>query len=305
VTTVKQQQHPAARAVAKPAPARTIRSVGVVGAGTMGSGIAQAAALANFDVLLYDSSPEVLKGVLDRIKADFRSAVERGRVDATDATGALSRIEVTRNIGEVGSTAFIIEAAVEDLAVKREIFKKLDNIVLPDAILATNTSSLSVTSIAALTKMPESVLGMHFFNPPTVMKLVEIVRGAATSDDAVKVATDLAVRMNKTPVVCRDTPGFVVNRVARPFYGEALRLLGEGVAPVEEIDRIVRLEGGFKMGPFELMDLIGIDVNYAVTLSVYEQFFHDSRFRPHPIQRRMVEGGTLGRKTKKGFYTYP
>jgi 3-hydroxybutyryl-CoA dehydrogenase len=145
---------------------------------------------------------------------------------------------------------------------------------------------------------------MHFFNPPPVMKLVEVVRGRQTSDETVNSTRELAERLGKVTVVCKDTPGFIVNRVARPFYGEALRLLGEGVAPVEEIDRIVRLSGGFKMGPFELMDLIGIDVNYAVTKSVYEQFFHEPRFRPHPIQRQMVEAGTLGRKTKRGFYSY-
>jgi 3-hydroxybutyryl-CoA dehydrogenase len=194
---------------------------------------------------------------------------------------------------------------VEDLDVKREIFRKLDQIAPPDGILATNTSSLSITSIASMTSTPESVIGMHFFNPPTAMRLIEIVRGRQTSEATVDRIREFALALKKTPVVCSDTPGFIVNRVARPFYGEALRLLGEGVAPVEEIDRIVRESGGFKMGPFELMDLIGIDVNYAVTRSVYEQFFHEPRFRPHPLQRQMVEAGTLGRKTKKGFYTYP
>ncbi len=145
---------------------------------------------------------------------------------------------------------------------------------------------------------------MHFFNPAPVMKLVEIVRGAQTSDETVKLASGVATKMKKTPVICRDTPGFIVNRIARPFYGEALRLLGDQVASVEEIDRIVRVEGGFKMGPFELMDLIGIDVNFAVTRSIFEQFFNEPRFRPHPIQRQMVEAGTLGQKTKQGFYTY-
>ncbi len=204
----------------------------------------------------------------------------------------------------MGNADFIIEAVAEDLNVKKEIFKKLDAIVAPEAILTSNTSSLSISAIASLTKTPESVVGMHFFNPPALMKLVEVVRGRQTSDETTKTACDLALRMKKIPVVCKDTPGFIVNRVARPFYGEALRLLAEGVATVEEIDMIVKMEGGFKMGPFELMDLIGIDVNYAVTKSVYEQFFHEPRFRPHPIQRQMVEAGTLGRKTKKGFYTY-
>ncbi len=281
-----------------------IKTVGIVGAGTMGNGIAQVAARAGFDVVLYDISAEVLKGAMARIKADFRRWVEKGKITATEATEALSAIHPRRNFGDMGNADFIIEAAAEDLNVKKEIFKKLDAIVAPEAILTSNTSSLSISAIASMTKTPESVVGMHFFNPPALMKLVEVVRGRQTSDETTKTACDLALRMKKIPVVCKDTPGFIVNRVARPFYGEALRLLAEGVATVEEIDMIVKMEGGFRMGPFELMDLIGIDVNYAVTKSVYEQFFHEPRFRPHPIQRQMVEAGTLGRKTKKGFYTY-
>jgi 3-hydroxybutyryl-CoA dehydrogenase len=282
-----------------------IRTIGIIGAGTMGSGIAHVAALAGFEVLLHDASPEVLKRAMERLKGDLRNSTAKGRLSLTEATEALAAIHPRRTVSDLGEADFIIEAAVEDLAVKKDIFRKLDAIVRPDVVLATNTSSLSITAIGSLTRTPESVVGMHFFNPPPLMKLVEVVRGAQTGDAAVTAACDLALAMKKTPVVCSDTPGFIVNRVARSFYGEALRMLGEGVATVEEIDRIIRLEGGFRMGPFELMDLIGIDVNYAVTQSIYEQFFHEPRFRPHPIQRRMVEAGLLGRKTGKGFYHYP
>jgi|WetSurMetagenome_2_1015567.scaffolds.fasta_scaffold270049_2 3-hydroxybutyryl-CoA dehydrogenase len=282
-----------------------IRTIGIIGAGTMGSGIAHVAALAGFEVSLHDVSPDVLKRAMERLKGEFRNSTARGRLNVTAATEALAAIHPRRNVSDLGQADFIIEAAVEDLTVKKEIFRKLDAIVRPDVVLATNTSSLSITAIGSLTRTPESVVGMHFFNPPPLMKLIEVVRGAQTGDTAVSAACDLAIAMKKTPVVCSDTPGFIVNRVARSFYGEALRMLGEGVAPVEEIDRIVRLEGGFRMGPFELMDLIGIDINYAVTKSIFEQFFHEPRFRPHPIQRRMVEAGLLGRKTGKGFYRYP
>ncbi len=280
------------------------RTVGIIGAGTMGCGIAQVAALSGFEVLLYDVSAGALKSCMDLIRADLRAAVQKGKGNASDATEALTRIRPLRTFNDIGSADIVIEAAVEDLAVKKEIFRALDQVVAPRAILASNTSSLSITSIGSLTKAPESVVGMHFFNPPVKMKLVEIVRGSQTSEGTVRSIQETAIAMGKTPVVCSDTPGFIVNRVARPFYGEALRLLGEGAASAEQIDRIVRLSGGFRMGPFELMDLIGIDVNYAVTKSVYEQFFQEPRFRPHPIQRRMVEAGTLGRKTGRGFYPY-
>jgi len=281
-----------------------IRTIGVIGSGTMGGGIAHVASAAGLDVVLHDVSSEALKVAMERIKSDLRRDVEKGRITTTQATEIMARIHPRKAFNDLGEAEFIVEAAVENLNVKREIFKKLDAIVAPEAVLATNTSSLSITAIASLTKTPESVVGMHFFNPPPVMKLVEIVRGAQTSGATIKTATALALALGKVPVICKDTPGFIVNRVARPFYGEALRLLGEGVASVEVIDKIVKTEGGFKMGPFELMDLIGIDINYAVTRSVYEQFFHEPRFRPHPIQQRMVEAGTLGRKTGKGFYTY-
>ncbi len=281
-----------------------IKTIAIVGSGTMGTGIAQAAALAHFDVLLNDLSAEILKSGMEHIKEDLRKGVGRGQHTATEATEALSRIHPRKGFNDLSEADLVIEAAVEILEVKKEIFKKLDDIVAPEAILATNTSSLSVTAIASLTKTPESVVGMHFFNPAPQMKLVEIVRGAQTSHETVRLVSSVVTKMKKSPVVCRDTPGFIVNRVARPFYGEALRLLGDQVASVEEIDRIVRMAGGFKMGPFELMDLIGIDVNLAVTQSIFEQFYQEPRYRPHPIQRQMVQAGTLGKKTKKGFYTY-
>jgi 3-hydroxybutyryl-CoA dehydrogenase len=281
-----------------------ISTIGIIGAGTMGRGIAQLAALSHLDVILYDIFPATLKSATEIIRDDFMSGVKKGRYTSTQATGALASIHPRNIFNELGNTDFVIEAAVEDLAIKQDIFKRLDAIVKPDVILATNTSSLSVTTLASATRTPESVIGMHFFNPPVQMKLVEVVRGKETSDDAVRNTCELATRMQKVAVVCNDTPGFIVNRCARPFYGEALRLLGEKVASVKEIDRIVKTGGGFKMGPFALMDLIGIDVNYAVTKSVYEQFNHAPRFAPHPIQEKMVKAGTLGRKTKKGFYSY-
>jgi len=281
-----------------------MKTIGIIGAGTMGSGIAEVAAMAGFDVLLYDAAPAALSGALERIRENLRRPTRSGKLSPASATAALARLHPQKQLKPLGDAEILIEAAVEDLEIKREIFRRLDAIVSPQAILATNTSSLSVTAIAASTGSPESVIGMHFFNPPTALPLVEVVRSSYTSDATLRRTVDFAIALGKKPIVCHDTPGFIVNRVARPFYGEALRLLGEGVASVETIDRIARLSGGFRMGPFELMDLIGIDVNYAVTRSVYEQFFQEPRFRPHPLQREMVESGRLGRKSKQGFYRY-
>jgi len=274
-----------------------MKTIGVVGAGTMGYGIAYVAAASGCRVLLHDVSAERLQQAVTKIQALVSKAVGKKLIPAESTDEVTQRIHTRADLADLSPSDVFIEAAREDIRIKKNIFHQLDSLSKPGAILATNTSSLSVTEIAASTQYPERVAGMHFFNPPHAMKLVEIVQGHLTSTETILALADLSKQFGKTPVVVKDTPGFIVNRVARPFYGEALRLLGEGVATAEEIDRIVRLEGGFKMGPFELMDLIGIDVNYAVTQSVYEGFFQEPRFRPHPIQRQMVVAGKLGRKT--------
>jgi 3-hydroxybutyryl-CoA dehydrogenase len=232
-------------------------------------------------------------------------AVQRGHVQAEAAEQALGRLTTITRLTEMRDAQLILEAAPEELLLKQRVFAELEGVADPGAILATNTSSLSITAIAGATKHPGRVVGMHFFNPVPVMALVEVVAGQRTEPAVVEAALEVARRLGKTPVRAKDTPGFIVNRIARHFSLEALRILGEGRIAHDQIDRVMKGSGRFRMGPFELMDLIGIDVNLAVSRSVYEAFFHDPRFRPHPIQQRMVASGLLGRKTGRGFYEYP
>ncbi|HSD51507.1 MAG TPA: 3-hydroxyacyl-CoA dehydrogenase NAD-binding domain-containing protein, partial [Candidatus Methylomirabilis sp.] len=282
-----------------------ISTVGVVGAGTMGAGIAQVASLTGFRVFLHDPIEGALARGRSRIAQSVTRAVERGHVPAEAAEEALGRLTAVTRLTELRDAHLIVEAAPEDLALKQRLFAEMDGLVDPGAILATNTSSLSVTAIAGATKHPGRVVGMHFFNPVPVMTLVEVIAGQRTAPAVVEHAMDVARRLGKTPVRAKDTPGFIVNRIARHFSLEALRILAEGRIGHDQVDRVMKGSGRFRMGPFELMDLIGIDVNLAVSRSVYESFFFDPRFRPHPIQQRMVESGLLGRKTGRGFYEYP
>ena len=280
-----------------------ITTVGVIGAGTMGAGIAQVAAQFGFPVLFHDVADEMLTRGQLAIAQDLQRIVDRGKMGKDEADAILTRIHPAPQLDAMRSASLVIEAVVERIDVKQELFANLDVVCTRDTILATNTSSLSVTEIASAVRYPERVVGMHFFNPVPRMRLVELVRGHRTKEEYIIEARAFIEALGKDVVLAKDSPGFIVNRVARNFYGESLRLLDEGVGTVEVIDRAVRALG-LAMGPFELMDMIGIDINLAVTESVYEQFYHEPRFRPHPIQRKMVQARLLGRKTKQGFYRY-
>lgn len=273
----------------------------------MGAGIAQIAAQAGYTVLIYDVERFRLDQAAEHIETGLNKAVEKGKFPAEQLKDALSRISGHTHLADLADCDLIIEAIPEDLELKKQVFHQLDTLCKPAAILASNTSSLSITAIAGATQHPERVAGLHFFNPVPLMKLVEVIQGQRTSTDTIAKLTQFAQSLGKSPVLAKDTPGFIVNRVARPFYGEAFKILGDlggEKASIEVIDQVMRQAGGFKMGPFELMDLIGIDVNFAVTQSVYNAYFQKARYRPHPIQRKMVEAGLLGKKTGEGFYKY-
>jgi 3-hydroxybutyryl-CoA dehydrogenase len=277
--------------------------VGVIGAGTMGAGIAQVAAVAGCDVALFDVEASLAEKGKAKIVDALRRLAERGKLDAAIAEAAISRTTTTARLADLAGAALVVEAAPESLELKRRIFADLASTCGRDAILASNTSSLSVGKIAENLPAPERVAGMHFFNPAPILPLVEVIRGAETSDATVDRLVETAKAWGKTPVRVRDTPGFIVNRVARPFYLEAMRMMDEGVAPIETID--AALEGaGFRMGPGRLVDLIGMDVNWAVSNAVWEGFARSPRFEPHPIQKRMVDEARLGRKSGRGFYDY-
>lgn len=269
-----------------------IRRLGVVGAGTMGSGIAQLALQSGLEVLLFDSSPAALRAGLDRIREGLMKA---GRMEL------LPRLEPFGTLEALAPAEAVVEAAFEDPKVKQDIFSRLDSLLPSPRLLASNTSSIPIARIAGAASRPERVIGLHFFNPAPVMRLVEVIPHAGTSPEAEKAALELASALGKTPVRCKDSPGFIANRLARPFYLQPMRRVERGEASVTAVDRALR-EAGFRMGPFELMDLIGLDVNLAIT-----NFLHSSlgeRFRPAEVQARLVERGELGRKTGKGFYLY-
>ena len=280
-----------------------VKTVGVIGSGSMGSGIAQATALAGYQVILYDLNDEILQNARQRIDASIDKGVERGKTKTAVAAQAKTNITLCTTLDAMNQADLIIEAAPEDIDLKRNIFSQLDAIVPAHTILSSNTSSLSISALAAATQRRAQVVGLHFFNPAHIMRLVEVIRGDLTNDATMETARKFAKSLGKTAVICKDTPAFIVNRVARPFYGEAFRLLGEEVADVATIDTLMK-SIGFRMGPFELIDLIGSDVNLAVTQSVYDAYFQEPKYRPHPIQKRMVESGRLGHKSKHGFYDY-
>ncbi len=279
-----------------------IKSVGIAGAGTMGQGIAISCALAGYETLLFDVDTNACTKTIERIRITLDQSVAKGKFTINKALSAKDRMRAVNRISDLKAD-LIIEAVVENLKIKQQLFVELEQVNSPSAIFATNTSSIPVSTIARVLKHPSRFVGLHFFNPAQVMKLVEIISGDQTDVGLVSVMKSFSLSLGKVAVEVKDSPGFIVNRVARHFYVESLKLLEDGIATHETIDQLMR-SSGFKMGPFELMDLIGIDVNYSVTESVYEGFNKASKFKPSKIQDQKIKAGELGRKTGKGFYEY-
>jgi 3-hydroxybutyryl-CoA dehydrogenase len=281
-----------------------IARLGVVGAGTMGAGIAQLGVLAGLDTYLHDPFPEALERGGERVHRGLAKGAERGRWSEDEAADAEARLVLAGTLEELGGCELVIEAAPERVDVKRELFERLSEVCGPETVIGTNTSSILVSSLASAAARPENVVGMHFFNPPPLMRLLEVIAATQTGSHALAVAREVGQAMGKRVIVASDGPGFLVNRCGRPFGAEALRLLQERVATHEQIDRICRLGGGFRMGPFELMDLVGIDVGFEVAKSFDAQSFGEPRWKPNVLQARMVASGRLGRKTGAGWYEY-
>ena len=281
-----------------------IETIGVVGSGTMGIGIAQIAAQNKHQVVVHDHNENQLFKAKEGLDKVLKRLVEKERISDSERKKINDRILFTTNIGDLWPCCLVVEAIVENIKIKHEVFKKLEDIVSEHCILASNTSSLSIASIGAALHNAERIIGIHFFNPAPLMPLVEIIPSIQTTKETIEISKSLITEWGKTVVLCKDTPGFIVNRVARPFYGEALRIYEEGLADFATIDWALKDLGGFKMGPFTLMDYIGNDVNFAVTESVFQAFFYDPRFKPSFTQKRYAEAGFYGRKSGRGYYHY-
>jgi 3-hydroxybutyryl-CoA dehydrogenase len=281
-----------------------IKHLGIVGAGTMGTAIAKLAVLNNIEVLLYDINETILRRSIERIKAEFKRNVQQEKMKPEESLAAIDLLKTRTSLSEIGHCDIILETVVEDLRVKQDLFKHLDTHARPTTILATGTVTFSIGSVASYVKIPERVIGLHFFQPVETTLLVEIIRGNRTQSGVVEIASAFAAALQKTPLLVQDTPGFLVTRTSYPFYSEALRLLGEHVAGAEQIDRIVKGIGGFSTGPFESLDQQSIDFFLTTAKSLYEQTYHEPRFRPHSLLKQMVDAGLLGIKSGKGFYTY-
>ncbi len=281
-----------------------MKKIGVIGAGTMGSGITQIAATKGYTVCLYDSSLDALGKCREKLLKILSRLVEKERITNSEKDGIMNRIHFTNKLKDISESNLVIEAIIEDIEIKCELFSNIESYVSKDCVIASNTSSLSIASIASACNKSERVIGIHFFNPAPLMPLVEIIPAIQTSKNVLDNVRSIIDQWGKVTVVAKDTPGFIVNRVARPFYGEALRIYEEGIADFATIDWSLKEIGGFKMGPFELMDYIGNDINYTVTETVFSAFYYDPRYKPSFTQKRMMEAGYLGRKTGRGYYNY-
>ena len=281
-----------------------INNIGIIGSGTMGSGIAQVAATSGCKVKLFDTNQAVLDKAKTTLEKILSRLLEKGKIDTNEKSRIENNISYVNNLKDLSDSHLIIEAIVENLDIKKKVFSELETYVSSDCIIASNTSSLSMASIAASLKKPERCIGIHFFNPAPLMQLVEVIAAIQTSKNVLDISVKTISDWKKTVAIAKDTPGFIVNRVARPFYGEALRMYEEGIADFHTIDTAMKTLGGFRMGPFELMDFIGNDINYTVTETVFTAFYFDPRYKPAFTQKRYAEAGYLGRKSGKGYYNY-